>query len=71
MNTTASKNGRPKTKGSLRNFKFREDIDRFLAEESQRTGRDMTFILESLLLKAKAMKPAARDAEFIKALEAA
>jgi hypothetical protein len=71
MNKASSKNGRPKTKGDLRNFKFRKDLDEFLAEESKRTGRDMTFLLEHLLDRAKSMKPSVRDAELSKALEAA
>ena len=71
MNQTSSKNGRPKTKGHLRNFKFRKDLDEFLAGESKRTGRDMTFILEHLLFRAKSMKASVRDVEFSKALGAA
>jgi len=67
MSKTSSKNGRPKTKGDLRNFKFRIDLDQFLADESQRTGKDMTAILELLLERAKELKPAVRDFEMAKA----
>ena len=67
MNKSSSKNGRPKTKGGLRNFKFRADLDSFLVKESDRTGKDMTAIIEHLLVLAKSIKPSVRDAELAKA----
>lgn len=67
MSKETSKNGRPKSKGGLRNFRFREDLDSFLFEESARTGKDMTVILEQLLANAMRLKPSVRDAEMAKA----
>ena len=66
-----SPGGRPKVKGCLRNFKFRRDLDEFLAGESERTGRDMTLILERSLESFKQLKPSARDAELSKAFSEA
>lgn len=54
--------GRPKTKGALRNFKFRKKLDDFLVDERALSGRDMTQILEVLLLEFSKLKPSARSA---------
>jgi hypothetical protein len=54
--------GRPKTKESRRNFKFTKPVDDFLVNESHRTGRDMTAVIELTLLYLASLKPGARDA---------
>ena len=66
MSTLVKSTGRPKVKGKLRNFTFREDLDAFLTEESKRTGKDMTMILEQLLARAKNLKQSVRDVELSK-----
>lgn len=54
---------RPTTKGQLRTYKLRQDLDTFLVEESKRTGRTMTIILERSLERLKNMEAPQRDAE--------
>ena len=48
-----------------------KDADKFLADESNRTGRDMTLIVERALEYFKTLKPSARDAELAKAFSEA
>jgi hypothetical protein len=60
---------RPKIKGKLRNFRFREDLDEFLSAESTRTGKDMTLYIEQALAAFKKLKPTQRDTELQKAMQ--
>jgi hypothetical protein len=69
MKKENASNGRPKTKGKLRNFRFRSELDEFLSAESNRTGKDMTLYLEQALAAFKKLKPAQRDSELQKALQ--
>lgn len=62
-NTTG---GRPKSKASLRNFRFSPSVDSFLVSEKTRTGRDMTSIMELALTGFMRLKPSARDSEFLR-----
>ncbi len=75
--SNANTNGRPKEKGSLRNFRFRKQLDEFLTKEAGtdkatgkrgRTGKDMTLYLEQALGLLMKLKPSDRDAEMAKAL---
>lgn len=57
------------TKAPLRNFRFRKDLDAFLAEEAKETARDMTVILELALKRFKALSAERRAMELLKYLK--
>lgn len=56
-------NGRPKTKGPLRNFRLREPADDFLTDEATRTNRSMTAVVERALVAFSKLKASERDHE--------
>jgi hypothetical protein len=64
----SKKNGRPKSKQPLRNFRFKSDVDEFLVLEKERTGRDMTMIVEIALRSIARLKPNVRDQEALAVL---
>ena len=55
--------GRPKIKGTLRNFTFLQEVYNFLTDEAGRTGKTMTCYIEQALMVLKNKEPSIRDAE--------